>query len=170
VSATPTPTPTPTITPVVRRAPVRAYTSRDGWSIARPTGWRGARAESYTEWTRRDGNGHLGVEAVYANLDPHQLLRDAEESLRRDAGDVRSIGRRTVRHQGARAVEWEFTWTAGPGGGTPWAAQGMRYREVRRAVAIGDTAYILSWTVSEPLWQRNANLMRTVIASFTVGA
>jgi hypothetical protein len=46
----------------------------------------------------------------------------------------------------------------------------MRYREVRRAVAIGDTAYILSWTVSEPLWQRNANLMRTVIASFTVGA
>ncbi|MET8000079.1 serine/threonine-protein kinase [Nonomuraea glycinis] len=169
-SATPTPTPTPTSTPTVVRAPVRAYTSNDGWSIARPTGWRGARAEAYTEWTRRDGNGHLGVEAVYANLDPHQLLRDAEESLRRDAGDVRSIGRRTVRHQGARAVEWEFTWTPGAGGGTPWAAQGIRYREVRRAVAIGDTAYILSWTVAEPQWRRNANLMRRVIGSFTVGA
>lgn len=170
VSATPTPTLTPTITPTVTRAPVRAYTSRDGWSIARPTGWRGARAESYTEWTRRDGNGHLGVEAVYANLDPHQLLRDAEESLRRDAGDVRSIGRRTVQHQGVKAVEWEFTWTAGAAGGTPWAAEGTRYREVRRAVAIGDTAYVLSWTVTEPQWRRNANLMRRVITSFTVGA
>ncbi|MGN9785529.1 serine/threonine-protein kinase [Nonomuraea sp. ZG12] len=165
-----TPTPTPTITPVVRRAPVRAYTSRDGWSIARPTGWRGARAESYTEWTRRDGSGHLAVEAVYANLDPHQLLRDAEESLKLDAAEVRSIGRRTVRHQGVKAVEWEFTWTAGAGGGTPWAAQGTRYREVRRAVAIGDTAYVLSWTVTEPQWRRNANLMRRVIGSFTVNA
>jgi hypothetical protein len=67
-------------------------------------------------------------------------------------------------------VEWEFTWTAGAGGGTPWAAQGTRYREVRRAVAIGDTAYVLSWTVTEPQWRRNANLMRRVIGSFTVNA
>ncbi len=170
VSATPTPTLTPTPTPTVRRPPVRAYASRDGWSIARPTGWKGARAESYTEWTRRDGNGHLGVEAVYANLDPHQLLRDSEESLRSEAGQVRSIGRRTVSHQGVKAVEWEFTWTAGGGGGTPWATQGTTYRELRRAVAIGDTAYLLSWTVTEPQWRRNTALMRRVIGSFTVGA
>ncbi|MFD2350096.1 hypothetical protein ACFSTC_13230 [Nonomuraea ferruginea] len=56
------------------------------------------------------------------------------------------------------------------GGGTPWAAPGMKYHEVRRAVTIGETAYILSWTFTEAQWQRNTGLMRQVMESFTVGA
>ncbi|MEV4223941.1 serine/threonine-protein kinase [Nonomuraea sp. NPDC049725] len=165
---TPTVTTTPTPTPTRTRPPVRAYVSRDGWTIRRPIGWRGALNESFTEWTRRDRAGHLGVEAVYAKLDPHQLLRDAEEVFRQNGAEVRNLGRRTVMHHGTKAVEWEFTWTAGEG--APWAAPGTRYREVRRALAVGDTAYILSWTFDETQWRRNTRLMRQVIGSFTVGA
>ncbi|TMR24846.1 hypothetical protein [Nonomuraea zeae] len=136
----------------------------------RPTGWRGALGEAYTEWTRRDRSAHLGVEALYSNLDPNQIMRDAEETVRQNAESVVNRSRRTVVHQGTKAVEWEFTWTAGAAGDTPWVTPGTRYREVRRAVAIGDTAYILSWTATEAQWLRNRGLMRQVISSFTVGA
>lgn len=173
-SATPTPEPTatPTPTPSVRRAApaVRVWKSRDGWSILRPVGWKGARQDAYTEWTRRDGNAHLGVAAVYSNLDPNELLRSEEDSLRQTAESVVTRGRRTVTHQGVKAVEWEFSWTAGTQGDARWVTAGTRYREVRRAVAIGDTAYILSWTVTENRWLRSRGLMRQVINSFTVGA
>ncbi|MGP3958996.1 serine/threonine-protein kinase [Nonomuraea sp. 3N208] len=167
-----TPTPEPSVTPsVARTAPtVRAWKSRDGWSILRPVGWRGALQEAYTEWSRRDRNAHLGIEAVYSNLDVNELLRASEESKRQNAEGVVTRGRRTVTHQGVKAVEWEFSWTAGAAGDTPWAAAGIRYREVRRALTIGDTAYIVSWTVAENQWLRNRGLMRQVIGSFTVGA
>ncbi|MFB4281418.1 MULTISPECIES: serine/threonine-protein kinase [unclassified Nonomuraea] len=166
--ATPSATPTPSVSRVVPA--VRAWRSRDGWSIMRPTGWRGARAEAYTEWTRRDGNAHLGVEAVYSNLDPSQLIRNSQETLAETAQNVVNRARRTVTHQGVPAVEWEFSWTAGAAGDAPWQRPGTRYHEVRRAVAIGDTAYLLSWTVTENQWRRNRALMRQVINSFTVGA
>ncbi|MEV0384131.1 serine/threonine-protein kinase [Nonomuraea sp. NPDC050643] len=171
-TATPEPSPTPTATPSVTRAAlvVRPWKSPDGWSIMRPVGWRGARAEAYTEWTRRDKNAHVGVEAVYANLDPAQIIRDSEEALRLNAQSVVNRGRRTVTHQGVKAVQWEFSWTAGEAGDARWATPGTRYHEIRRALAIGDTAYLLSWTVTEDQWQRSRGLMRQVINSFTVGA
>jgi serine/threonine protein kinase len=168
-SAPPTPTATPTPSPTRVRAAVRAWRSRDGWSIARPTGWKGARRDAYTEWTRRDGGGRLGVEPSYVSRDPYQLLRDAEDLLRESAPDVRVVGRRAVDHQGAKAVEWEFAYTAGEGA-ADWARPGRRYREVRRVVVGGDAAYILSWTTPEPQWRRSRVLMQQVIPSFTVGA
>ncbi|WP_344495156.1 serine/threonine-protein kinase [Nonomuraea monospora] len=161
-------TPTPSVT---RRAPVvRAWKSRDGWSILRPTGWRGALGEASTEWTRRDGNAHLGVEAVYSNLDPSQIIRDGQEALQQSAAGVVNRGRRVVTHQGVKAVQWEFTWTAGEVNDARWVRPGTRYHEIRRALTVGDTAYVLSWTVTEEQWQRNRALMRQVINSFTVGA
>ncbi|MEV1171853.1 serine/threonine-protein kinase [Nonomuraea sp. NPDC049784] len=166
--ASATPTPTPSVTRVVPA--VRAWRSRDGWSIMRPTGWRGALREAVTEWTRRDGSAHLGVEAVYSNTDPNQVMRDSEETFKQNAQDIVNRSRRTVVHQGAKAVEWEFSWTAGSGGDARWVTPGTRYHEVRRVVAIGDAAYIVSWTVSEAQWMRNRGLMRQVISSFTVGA
>ncbi|MFG3440824.1 serine/threonine-protein kinase [Nonomuraea sp. NPDC047897] len=172
-TAAPTPsaaaTPSATPTPSTQEPAVRAWKSRDGWSIARPTTWRGARSEAYTEWTRRGGRAHLGVRAVYVARDPYQLLRDSEDELRRAAPDLRVVGRRAVAHQGAKAVEWEFAYTAGEGL-APWARQGERYREVRRVVVADDAAYVLSWTMPEPQWGRTRGLMRQVIASFTVGA
>lgn len=118
-TTTPTPSSTPTPTPSRTVAPVRAWNSPDGWSIARPTGWRGARGESYTEWTRPGGIGHLGVQAIYSSTDPHQILRDAEETLKGQSDALRSLGRRAVLQNGAKAVEWEFTWTARAGGDAP---------------------------------------------------
>ncbi|MGN9845567.1 protein kinase domain-containing protein [Nonomuraea sp. H19] len=170
-SAAQTPAPSATPTPSVTRAApaVRAWTSPDGWSIMRPIGWKGARQEAYTEWTRRDGNAHLGVQAIYSKLDPNEIMRDSGETLSQNAENVVNRGRRTVTHQGVRAVEWQFSWTAGAAGDAPWATPGTRYREVRRALAIGDTAYILSWTVAENQWLRSRGLMRQVINSFTVG-
>ncbi|MEV4101974.1 serine/threonine-protein kinase [Nonomuraea sp. NPDC049649] len=172
---TPTPvetvTPTPTPTPTRARAVLRPWTSPAGWTIKRPTGWRGARGEHHAEWTHPRRMGHLSVEAVYARLDLNQLLRDEEETLRaQGADDLRSLSRKKVRHHGARAVEWEFVWTAGEGNGTSWAAPGRQYHELRRAVLIDDTAYILSWTFTEAQWQSKTKLMRRVIGSFTVGA
>ncbi|MEO3873011.1 serine/threonine-protein kinase [Nonomuraea sp. B12E4] len=169
-AATPavTATPTPSATRAVPA--VRAWTSRDGWTIMRPAGWHGALAEAYTEWTRRDGNAHLGVEAVYSRLDPNQILRDSEEALKQSAQNVLNRGRRTVRHQGAKAVEWEFSWTAGPGGDARWVRPGIRYHEIRRVLVSGNTAYVVSWTVTEAHWMRYRGLMRQVIGSFTVGA
>ncbi|MEV4564020.1 serine/threonine-protein kinase [Nonomuraea sp. NPDC049419] len=165
-SATPTPTPSAT-----RRAPlVRVWKSRDGWAILRPTGWRGALGEAYTEWTRRDRNAHLGVEAVYGQLDPHQLMRDSQETFRQNARTVVNRGQRTVNHKGVKAVEWEFTWIAGQDNDAPWVRPGARYHEIRRAVATDEAAYVLSWTVAEEQWLRNRALMRQVIGSFTVGA
>lgn len=175
-SATPTPTASstlaPTPVPTRTRPVVRPWTSPAGWSIERPAGWKGARGEHHAEWTHPHRMGHLAVEAVYASLDPHQLLRDEEEAFKSagGAGVLRDAGRRKVSHNGAKAVEWEFTWVAEAGGGTPWAAPGMKYHEVRRAVTIGETAYILSWTFTEAQWQRNTGLMRQVMESFTVGA
>ncbi|WP_327090639.1 serine/threonine protein kinase [Nonomuraea sp. NBC_01738] len=169
-TTTPTPSSTPTPTPSRTVAPVRAWNSPDGWSIARPTGWRGARGESYTEWTRPGGIGHLGVQAIYSSTDPHQILRDAEETLKGQSDALRSLGRRAVLQNGAKAVEWEFTWTARAGGDAPWAQPGQTYHEVRRAVQAGDTAYVLSWTTTEAQWRRHHSLMRQVIGSFTVGA
>ncbi|WP_188195781.1 serine/threonine-protein kinase [Nonomuraea sp. SYSU D8015] len=175
-SATPPPTTEPTTTstptPSVRRTAqgVRAWQSRDGWSIMRPVGWKGARGEAYTEWTRRDGNAHLGVAAVYSTLDLNELLQSEEDELRQSAENVVNRGRRAVAHQGVKALQQEFAWTAGTEGRPRWATAGTRYREIRRAVAIGDTAYILSWTVTEDQWLRNRGLMRQVINSFTVGA
>ncbi|MFC7583090.1 protein kinase [Nonomuraea antimicrobica] len=165
-SATPTPSPTPSAAVPV----VRVWKSPEGWSILRPTAWRGARAEAVAEWTRRDRRAHLGVESIYVNLDPNQIMRDSQETFRQNAQDVVDHDQRTVKHQGVKAVEWEFSWTAGPAGDARWPKQGTRYHEVRRAVAIGDTAYVLSWTVAENQWRRNRALMRQVIASFTVGA
>ncbi|MGW0805145.1 protein kinase domain-containing protein [Nonomuraea sp. NPDC002799] len=169
---TPEPSASPTPTPSVSRIvpAVRAWKSRDGWSIMRPTGWRGALREAATEWTRRDGNAHLAIEASYSTLDPNQLLRDTQETLKQQGRTVTGRGLRTVTHQGVKAVEWECSWTAGETGDAPWVKPGMRYREVRRVVAIGDAAYVLSWTVPESQWQRNRGLMRQVISSFTVGA
>jgi hypothetical protein len=166
---TPEPSATLTPTPSVTQPVVRAWKSRDGWSILRPVRWRGALQEAYTEWTRRDGNAHLGVEAVYSNLDVNELLRTQEDTVRQNAEGVVTRGRRTVTHQGVKAVEWEFSWTPGAAGDTPWATAGIRYREVRRAVSIGDTAYVVSWTVAESQWLRNRALMRQVMSSFTVG-
>ncbi|GGO77378.1 serine/threonine-protein kinase [Nonomuraea cavernae] len=168
-TATPTPSATPTPTPSRFVPAVRAWNSPDGWSIVRPTGWRGARAEAYTEWTRRNGTAHLGVEAIYANVDAYQIIRDAEEVLRENTTDLEVLGRRVVAHRGTRAVEWEFAYTAGAQGSAPWATPGARYREVRRALVAGDTAYMLSWTVAEAHWNRETRLMRQVIGSFTVG-
>nr|SBO99486.1 serine/threonine protein kinase [Nonomuraea gerenzanensis] len=172
-SAAPTPSASPSATPspsATRAVPaVRVWKSREGWSILRPTGWRGALGEAYTEWTRRDGNAHLGVEAVYSSLDPSQLIRDGQEALRQNAQSVVNRGRRTVSHQGVKAVQWEFTWTAGEVNDARWVRPGTRYHEIRRALTIGDTAYVLSWTVTEEQWQRNRPLMRQVINSFTVG-
>ncbi|MGW4798174.1 hypothetical protein ACWEPC_37720 [Nonomuraea sp. NPDC004297] len=136
----------------------------------RPTGWRGALGEAYTEWTRRDGHAHLGIQAVYANTDPVELIAGEQETLRQNGQDVVNHGRRTVTHQGTPAVQWEFSWQAEATTEARWARPGTRYREIRRAVAIGDTAYVLSWTVAEGQWQRNRALMRQVINSFTVGA
>ncbi|HEX4816524.1 MAG TPA: protein kinase [Nonomuraea sp.] len=167
-----TPSAAATPTPGVRQsgAPVRAWRSPDGWSILRPVGWQGARGEASAEWTRRDGNAHLGVQAVYSTLDPNELLRSSADALRQSAHDVANRGRRIVAHRGVKAVEWEFTWTAGEGGDPRWASAGTRYREIRRAVTVGDTAYLLSWTVAEKQWPRAKGLMRQVISSFTVGA
>jgi serine/threonine protein kinase len=162
---TPTPTPTPTRTRVV--PVVRAWRSPDGWSILRPTGWRGARKEAYTEWAHGK-MAHLGVEAVYSNADPYQAMRDSESAIRQNNQDVRVTRRATVMHKGTKAVEWEFTYTAGTAGAEPWAAPGVRYHEVRRAVVGGDTAYLLSWTATETGWRRNQALMRQVMGSFTV--
>ncbi|WP_219467835.1 serine/threonine-protein kinase [Nonomuraea rhizosphaerae] len=168
VSPSVTATPTPTVTRTRAAAVVRAWRSRDGWSIMRPVGWRGARKEAYTEWTRRDRAAHLGVEAVYAQIDPNQVARDSQESLRQNAPDLRVLRRKIVAHQGTKAVEQEFTYTAGAAGAAPWSTQGTRYREVQRVVAIGQTAYILSWTVTEARWRSDQRLMRQVISSFTV--
>ncbi|WP_187368241.1 serine/threonine-protein kinase [Nonomuraea terrae] len=177
-AATPSETPTVTRTPTRGRvAPaLRAWKSGDGWTIKRPAGWRGARGETYTEWTRRDGDAHLGVQALYVNLDPNQIIRDSEERLEQSADQIVSRGRRTVEHQGTTAVEWEVSWTAaaaataGTATDEGWATPGIRYRELRRAVAVGDTAYLLSWTVPEAQWKRNRPLMREVLTSFNVRA
>ncbi|WP_207757315.1 serine/threonine-protein kinase [Nonomuraea cypriaca] len=166
-SATPTPTPTPSVTRAVPA--VRAWKSRDGWSIMRPIGWKGTLGDSYAEWTRRDGNAHLGVQALYATIDPNQVMRDSAETLKQEAEKVANRSRRTVTHQGVRAVEWEVSWTSGQTPGQPWITPGTRYHEVRRALAIGDTAYVLSWTVTENQWRGSRALMRQVISSFTVG-
>ncbi|MEW9553089.1 serine/threonine-protein kinase [Nonomuraea sp. NPDC050783] len=168
-----TPTATATRTPRATRAAaplVRAWRSPDGWSILRPTGWRGARGEAYTEWTRRDRGAHLGVQAVFSNTQPSELMITTLDELRQSAANVVERGRRTVRHQGVRTLEWELTWTAGAEGGAPWVTPGTRYRELRRAVVVGDTAYVLSWTVAEKQWPRSRALMRQVINSFTVRA
>ncbi|GAA2798856.1 serine/threonine-protein kinase [Nonomuraea dietziae] len=157
-SASSTPTPTTSRTPV---ALTRPWTSPDGWSIQRPTRWKGARAEAYTQWTRPDRGAHLGVEQQYATLDPHQILRDAEESIQAATG-VRTVRRGSVA-QGT--AEWEFTWTAAAG--HPWATAGLRYREVRRATVAGATAFVLSWTVAEDQWRRQGRLMRQVLGSFS---
>jgi hypothetical protein len=146
---------------------VRVWRSPDGWSILRPTGWRGARKEAYTEWAHGK-MAHLGVEAVYSNADPYQAMRDSESAIRQNNQDVRVTRRATVMHKGTKAVEWEFTYTAGTAGAEPWAAPGVRYHEVRRAVVGGDTAYLLSWTATETGWRRNQALMRQVMGSFTV--
>lgn len=167
-TATPSATPTPTVRRV--RPLVRAWTSPDGWSVLRPVGWKGAIGENATEWTRRDANAHFGVEALYATLDPNQILRDSEETLREQGQEVISRGRRVVSHRGVKAVEWEFTWTAAGAADTRWIRPGMTYREVRRVVVSGDTAYVLSWTVAQDQWPRTRGLMRQVIGSFTVGA
>ncbi|MGV9310273.1 MULTISPECIES: protein kinase domain-containing protein [unclassified Nonomuraea] len=162
-TGTPAPSATPSATPAPSRRPValtRLWTSPDGWSIQRPTRWKGARAQAYTQWTRPDRSAHLGVEEQYATLDPHQILRDAEESMTA-ATDVRTLRRKAV--QGA--VEWEFTWTAAPG--HPWATAGRLYHEVRRATVAGDTAYVVSWTVADEQWRRYGRMMRQVMGSFT---
>jgi eukaryotic-like serine/threonine-protein kinase len=173
-SATPTsePTLTPTPTPTVRRTQpsVRAWTSRDGWSILRPVGWAGAIKDTSTEWTRRDGNAHLGVQPIFSTVDANQILRDAEATLRQEGQEVTTRGRRTVAHQGGKAVEWEFSWTAADAAGAGWIKPGTTYHEVRRAVVAGETAYILSWTVTQEQWLRSRILMRQVINSFTVGS
>ncbi|MEV0166842.1 serine/threonine-protein kinase [Nonomuraea fuscirosea] len=173
-TAAPTPSATPSATPspsVTRLAPaVRAWRSRDGWSIMRPIGWRGALGEGYTGWTRRDGNAHFGVEAFYANRDANQVMRDSEERLKAEAQTVINRGRRYVSHQGVKAVEWEFTWIAGETSDARWVRPGTRYHEIRRVVSTGDAAYLLSWTVAEGQWVRSRALMRQVIASFTVRA
>ncbi|MGA5765797.1 serine/threonine-protein kinase [Nonomuraea bangladeshensis] len=172
-SATPTPSATPSARPSVTRAAaplVRAWRSPDGWTILRPYGWRGARREAYTEWTRRDRNAHFGVQAVYSSTDPAELMITTRDELRQSAEDVVTRGRRTVDHQGVRALEWELTYTAGAEGGAPWVTPGARYRELRRAMVVGDTAYVLSWTVAEGQWARSQRLMRQVINSFTVRA
>ncbi|MFI6905261.1 serine/threonine-protein kinase [Nonomuraea sp. NPDC050394] len=173
--STPTPShtlsPTPTPTPTRTRPPMRVWTSPDGWSISRPTGWRGARGDGSATWTRPDRRGHLAVEAVFSKTDPHQLLRDSEEMFKESGQEFTTVGRKVVRHRGATAVEWEFTWQAAGGTGeTAWAQSGQRYREVRRAVTVGETAYVLSWTFTEAQWPRHRELMRKVINSFTVGA
>src|SRR5690606_7153424 len=93
----PTPAPTPTITATAAATPpplrnqvlVRPWTSPLGWSIHRPAGWRGVRGEYHAEWTHPRRAGHLSVEAVYATLDPNQLIRDEEEALR--AGGVTDL-------------------------------------------------------------------------------
>ncbi|MFI6504265.1 serine/threonine-protein kinase [Nonomuraea typhae] len=166
-SATPSPvTPTPTRT----RPQVRTWASPDGWSISRPTGWRGARGEGTATWTRPDRRGHLGVETVFSELDPHQLLRDSEEMFKETGQEYANVGRKVVRHRGRTAVEWEFTWRAtGVPGDTGWARAGQDYREIRRAVTVGETAYVVSWTFTEEQWRRHRVLMRRVIDSFTVG-
>lgn len=169
---TPSATPTPTPTPTVSKAPppvVRVWKSPSGWSILRPTGWRGARSDAYTEWTRPGGVGHLGIQESYANLNPDEVLTASRELFEQGTPDVRTVRQANVRHLGHPAAEWEFTWTAAGGEQAPWAVAGQTYREVRRAVAVGDTAYIVSWTFTERQWRRNASLMRQVIGSFTVG-
>lgn len=164
-----TPTPTPTPTPSKPVPLVRGWTSPDGWSIMRPIGWKGAKKESYTEWTRLDRTGHLGVQALYAKLDAAQNVRDSEEELRQYVGDLRTVRRRGVTQQGTKAIDWEFTWTGGTGGDRPWAVTGQRYHELQRSVVIGNTAYLVSWTMTEAQWKRGGTLMRQVIDSFTVG-
>ncbi|GAA0911447.1 serine/threonine-protein kinase [Nonomuraea longicatena] len=164
-----TATPTPTSTLPRTSMPVRPWTSPDGWSIARPMGWRGARGANSTEWTRPDRAGHLSVEERYATGDPRQTLRDFEELLKEGGQEVATVRRGAVSHRGQRGVEWEFTWTAADGGPARWARAGQTYRGVKRAFAVGETTYVLSWTVSESQWQRHRQLMRTVIGSFTVG-
>ncbi|MFE3455693.1 serine/threonine-protein kinase [Nonomuraea sp. NPDC059194] len=163
--ATSAPPATASPTPTVSRKPItRLWSSPAGWSIQRPTRWRGARAEAYTQWTRPDRSAHLGVEQQYATLDPHQILRDAEEAMTA-ATDVRTVRRKSA---ALGAVDWEFTWTAAAG--HPWATEGRLYHEVRRAVVSGDTAYVVSWTVAEEQWRRHGRMMRQVMGSFTPGA
>jgi eukaryotic-like serine/threonine-protein kinase len=169
-TGTPTGTATPTPTPSRTGLPVRRWTSPGGWSIARPMGWRGARGANSTEWTRLDRAGHLSVEERYATGDPHQTLRDFEELLKEGGQEVTTVRRNAVAHRGQRGVEWEYTWTAKAGGPSRWARAGQTYREVKRAFAVGETIYVVSWSVSENQWQRHRQLMRTVIGSFTVGA
>ena len=175
-SATPSPSaspsPSPSLTPTAVKPPVpivRVYQAK-GWTILRPTGWHGARTEAYTEWIRGTGIGHLGVQESYNNVNPDEVLTASREEFELAVSGVRTASQGHVTHLGRPAAEWEFTWTAAGGPGQPaWAVTGQTYREVRRAVASGDTAYVVSWTFLDRHWRRNIGLMRQVVESFTVG-
>ncbi|SDR32184.1 serine/threonine-protein kinase [Thermostaphylospora chromogena] len=164
--ARPTPTPTRTAAPRARGSALRAWNSPHGWSIRYPRGWKPSRRQSFTGWLRRDGGAHLGVaELSVADGDPMTLLRAARDDF--VARRVRTIRMRTVPYPGGAAAEWEFVWVAGESGPRRWARPGQAYRELRRAVVVGDLAYVVEWTTLKREWQGQRRLLRTVLRGFT---
>ncbi|RBQ19818.1 hypothetical protein DP939_14005 [Spongiactinospora rosea] len=158
-SATPHPTRTP--------RPLPIWTSPAGWSIAFPRGWRGSRDGGHAEWLRRDGNAHLGVEMVKgAGDDPAKILRAAERLLTPYAREVTTLRTGSVAVPEGRAAEWEFTWRSGDTSRAPWVAPGRTYRELRRAVVVDGTAYVLEWTMISRDWGKRHRLREQVFRSF----
>lgn len=160
------PTPTRTAGPRARGSALRVWNSPRGWSIRYPRGWKPSRRPAFTGWLRRDGGAHLGVaELPVADGDPMTLLRAARDDF--VARRVRTIRMRTVPYRGGAAAEWEFVWVAGKSGPRRWARPGQAYRELRRAVVVGDLAYVVEWTTLKREWQEQRRLLRTVLRGFT---
>ncbi|GLW08009.1 hypothetical protein Misp01_31390 [Microtetraspora sp. NBRC 13810] len=168
-SATPTPTPTPTPTATKRPGVLRPWNSPKGWAISFPRGWKGSRDQGYTEWLRRDGGAHLGVEESRepGAEDPLSILGEQEQGIALYAQDIRTIRTGEVAVPGGKAAEWEFTWVMGELNRFPWARAGETYHEVRRVVVAGGTAYTLEWTAPEAEWNRQRKMIDRVFDSFT---
>ncbi|PZG48285.1 serine/threonine protein kinase [Spongiactinospora gelatinilytica] len=149
------------------RRPLPIWTSPAGWSIAFPRGWRGSREGAHAEWLRRDGKAHLGVEMrKSAGDDPAKILRAAERLLTPYAREVTTLRRGSVAVPEGRAAEWEFTWTSGDASRAPWVAPGRVYHELRRAVVVDGTAYVLEWTMTSREWGKRRRLREEVFRSF----
>ncbi|MCG5219840.1 serine/threonine-protein kinase [Streptosporangium sp. KLBMP 9127] len=169
-SATPTPTPTPSPVRTRRVSVTRVWTSPSGWTIPFPRGWKGSRQEMYTEWLRRDGNAHLGVEeAVGRGGDPMEVLEESKAGFTPYAEEVNTLRTGAVNVPGGAAAEWEFTWVGSGGGRNAWEVQGETYHELRRVIVVGDTAYILEWTTREADWNRQQRLRAQVFRGFSTG-
>jgi hypothetical protein len=166
-SAKPTPRPTPT-----KRAlsATRVWNSPTGWSIPFPRGWKGAKQETYTEWLRRDGRAHLGVEEVSeGGLDPQVILEESEQTFTPYANELATLRTGDGAVSGGTWVEREFTWVGGGGDRPAWVVSGQAYHELRRVVVIGQNAYVLTWTTVADEWNQQRRLLQNALRGFRAG-
>ncbi|MBB2913170.1 serine/threonine protein kinase [Streptosporangium becharense] len=171
---TPTPRPTPTRT-TAAPAPgaalgLRTWRARppENWSISYPAGWTGdwSPETGYTQWLRRDGGAHMSVELLEGSTEGLEQLQRTVRENAAQWSEIHSEDTAAVPLAYGSGLQWEFTWSMKDSGGAPWAKPGVTYHEVRRFVAVGDTAIVLSWTTHDDEWQAQRALMNRIFASF----